>query len=235
MTRSSEEGGGRRHPKDSLRLLAGPLLAYFDKRFQEVNERIEDRITELYARVATEVETMSEMTVVMQRFVDVAGHQVDDAVARMTDLCDSRDRRQTTPDSIQSAFAVAAAARRPAGSRVLLVATGSGHDDLAGALSALGYDVSLLDVLDVLDGPEEPFDCALWLTGQPDQHTVDLVGKSLGPGGELVLSVRSSHGAGTLVEDHLRDWSVLEHRVVEQPAGGSGGAVVELLRATPRT
>lgn len=234
MTRGPEEGGGRRQAKDSLRLLAGPLLAYFDKRFQEVNERIEDRITEAYARVATEVETMSEMTLVMQRFVDVAGHQVDDAVARMTELCDSLDRRQTTPDAIQSAFAVAAVARRPAGSRILLVATGSGHDDLAGAVSALGYDVSLLDVL---DGSEELFDCALWLSsGEPDQHTVDLVGKCLGPGGELVVSVRSSHGAGTLVEDHLRDWSVLEHRVVEQPpAGGSGGAVVELLRATPRT
>jgi hypothetical protein len=232
MTRGPEEGGGRRQAKDSLRLLGGPLLAYFDKRFQEVNDRVEDRITELYARVATDVETMSEMTLVMQRFVDVAGDQVDDVVGRMTELCDLLDRRQTTPDPIQSAFATAAVARRPAGSRVLLVATGSDHDDLAGALSALGYDVSLLDVL---DGPEEPFDCALWLTGQPDQHTVDLVGKSLGPGGELVLSVRSSHGAGSLVEDHLRDWSVLEHRVVEQPAGGPGGAVVELLRATPRT
>lgn len=231
MTRSPE-GGGRRQAKDSLRLLAGPLLVYFDKRFQDVNDRIEDRITELHARVATEVETMSEMTLVMQRFVDVAGHQVDDAVARMTELCDSLDRRPTTPDAIQSAFAVAAVARRSTGSRILLVGTGLGHDELAGALSAIGYDVSSLDFV---DRPEELFDCALWLSGQPDQHTIDLVRESLGPGGELVLSVRSSHGAGTLVEDHLRDWSVLEHRVVDPSAGGQGGAGVELLRATPRT
>lgn len=229
------EGGGRRQAKDSLRLLAGPLLAYFDNRFQDVNDRIEDRITELYARVATEVETMSEMTLVMQRFVDIAGDRVDDAVARMTDLCDSLDRRQTAPDAIQSAFAIAAVARRPAGSRVLLVATEPSPDDLARALSALGYVVSSLDLV---DGTEGLFDCALWLNGQPDQHAIDVVGKALGPGGELVMSVRTSHGAGALVDDHLRNWTVLEHRVVEPTVAGTEGAGpgagVELLRATPR-
>jgi hypothetical protein len=198
--------------RDPLKILAGPMLAYFDKRFQDVYDRIDDRMNELYARVATEVETMSEMTLVMQRFVDVAG-------ARMEALADALQTRAGGTDAagLEAAFALAAAGRLPAGARILSVGDGA----LAATLAALGYDVSTADG----DGP---FDCVLWLPGVPvlDGHELDLLGKSLEPGGELVLSLRDRKGAELILPGN---WSVVDHRVVATGAG----EVLDLVRATP--
>lgn len=74
--------------KDSLRVVASPLLSYFDRRFQDVYDRLDERLDRLYERVATEVETISEMTLGMQRFVDVSGQQIDDLIARVDALRD---------------------------------------------------------------------------------------------------------------------------------------------------
>ncbi len=191
--------------KESLRVLAGPMLAYFDKRFQEAYDRIDDRMNELYGRVATEVETMSEMTIVMQRFLDRAGTRMEEAVAGLNDVSD-----------VELAFAMAAVGRRRAGARILHVGAGR---RLPATLTALGYDVST-----TAGGPDGgPFDCVLWLSAELDRHTVELLGKSLDDGGELVLSV-----AGGLADEDLSDWSVVEHRRLADPA-------LELVRATPRT
>lgn len=192
--------------KESLRALAGPMLAYFDKRFQEAYDRIDDRMNELYSRVATEVETMSEMTIVMQRFLDRAGARMEDAVAGLNEVSD-----------VELAFAMAAVGRLGAGARVLCAGA---NRRVAATLGALGYDVTVLDP----SGPGGgPFDCVLWLSAHVDRHTLELLGKSLDDGGELVLSV-----AGGGAEEHLADWSVVEHRRLADPA-------LELVRATPRT
>lgn len=194
--------------RHALKVLAGPMLAYFDNRFQDVNERIDERMNELYARVATEVETMSEMTLVMQRFVDVAA-------ARLEALAVSLEARGsgTDPVALEEAFALAAVGRLPAGARILYVGGGT----LPATLAALGYDVST----PAGDGAA-PFDCVLWLPGELDDHELDLLGKALEPGGELVFSVR---GDGTRPFAAPRNWTVVEHRAV---AGG-----LDLVRAAP--
>ncbi|MGH9040070.1 MAG: hypothetical protein ACRDZ3_07555 [Acidimicrobiia bacterium] len=258
MTPSQGELGGRNPAKDPLRLIARPLLAYFDKRFQEVYDRIDDRINGLYGRVATEVETISEMTLVMQRFVDIAGVQVDDVVTRMRELCDVLEGKGAAPVSgagpsaaaLESAYALASVGRLHPGARVLHVATEAGDAFLPATLAALGYDVSTLDRAEGSfigsRGVDTPVDCVLWLPGEPDQHGVDLVRKSLEVGGELVMSLRHAGAAGSFVDEYLRDWSVVEHRLVA-PAGlpgwqaveafgaTGGAAMVELVRAIPRT
>ncbi len=82
----TDTGGGRRRAKESFRVFAGPLLAYFDRRFQDVYDRLDERLDRLYDRVATEVETISEMTLGMQRFVDTSGQQIEDLIAEMSEL-----------------------------------------------------------------------------------------------------------------------------------------------------
>lgn len=70
----------KRSAKGSLRVVASPLLTYFDRRFQDVYDRLDERLNRLYERVATEVETISEMTLGMQRFVDVSAQRVEDLI-----------------------------------------------------------------------------------------------------------------------------------------------------------
>lgn len=255
MTPPPADSGGRRPGKDSLRVIAGPLLAYFDKRFQQVYDRIDDRMNELYGRVATEVETMSEMTLVMQRFVDVAGDQADDVVTRMTELCDSLERRDPATAnpadaavSLESAFVMAAVGRLEPRAKILNVATKAVEPGRSDTLAALGYEVATLDRADgplpTLD-PGAPYDCAVWSPADQDQHGVDLLRKSLGVGGELVMSLRHSDVVSDFVDDCLRDWSVVERRLlahtgerwqpVDAVAPDPGATVVELVRALPRT
>jgi hypothetical protein len=249
---------GRRSAKDQLRFFAGPLLAYFDKRFQELNgridelnERADDRMNQLFGRVATEVETMSEITLVMQRFVDVSGDRVDDLVSRMRELCDTVERQGQLPatggdrdtGALESAFAVAAVGRLARGAHVLHVTSPGGDPTLAAILTALGYEVATVEDPAGSAGSDVSFDCVLWLPAAPDLHQVDLLRKSLQPGGELVMAWRGSDGEGFTDED-LPDWSVLERRVLVHagpagwqavPAAGLGGdTAVELVRATPR-
>jgi len=204
MSERRSAGDGRH----ALKALAGPLLGYFDNRFQDLNERIDDRMNELYARVATEVETMSEMTLVMQRFVDVAA-------ARMEALAASIEARGsgTDPVALEEAFAMAAVGRLPAGARILYV----GEGRLPATLAALGYDVSTPD-----GAGAGPFDCVLCLAAELDDHDLDLLAKSLEPGGELVLTLRHD---GTQPFPGLPNWGVVEHRAV---AGG-----LDLVRAAP--
>jgi hypothetical protein len=195
--------------RDPLKVLAGPMLAYFDKRFQAVYDRIDERMNELYARVATEVETMSEMTLVMQRFVDTAA-------ARMEALAESIEARGDGAElaPIEAGFALAALGRLPAGARILHV----GDPSLTATLAALGYDVSTPS-----GDAGAPFDCVLWLPGELDEHELDVLGKSLEPGGELVLSIR---GPAAVAPTQPSGWTVIERLVVANPA-------VELVRLTP--
>ncbi len=76
MTPNSADRAGRRGAKGSLQVAAKPLVGYFDRRFQELNDRLDDRLGKVYERVETEVETISEMTLGMQRFVDIAGQEL---------------------------------------------------------------------------------------------------------------------------------------------------------------
>ena len=219
-----EDRGGRRAARDSLRVLAGPLVAYFDKRFQDVYNRIDDRMNELYGRVATEVETMSEITLVMQRFVDVSADRVDDMIGEVRRLSESLGDRDVAV--LESAFALVAVGRLRPGARVLHVAGGRADSQLPGALRDLGYDVSSQDAPDA----DTPYDCAIWLPAVPDRHELDLIRKSLGHEGELVMCLRHAGDPDTFVDDVLGGWSVRERRLVFR-----GGATVELVRAAPPT
>lgn len=82
----------KRGAKDSLRVLAGPLLSYFDRRFQDVYDRLDQRLDNLSARVATEVETISEMTLGMQRFVDSSNARISELIDEVTKLRDELER-----------------------------------------------------------------------------------------------------------------------------------------------
>jgi hypothetical protein len=226
-----EDRGGRRPARDSLRVLAGPLVAYFDKRFQDVYDRIDDRMNELYGRVATEVETMSEITLVMQRFVDVSGDRVDDMIEEMRRLSASLGDREVAASlgdrdvtSLESAFALVCVGRLRPGARILYVASGRADTELPGALRDLGYEVTSQDAPDA----DTPYDCAVWLPGVPDRHEVDLLRKSLGDQGELVMCLPHAGDPETFVDDVLGGWSVRERRLVSR-----GGATVELVRAAP--
>lgn len=212
---STGEPAGRRAAKESLRVLAGPILSYLDKRFQETYDRIDERMNELYSRVATEVETMSEMTIVMQRFLDVAGARMEEAMAGIAEA------RRAGPSPVELAFAMAAVGRLGSGARILHVGSDRG---LHSTLHALGYEVSTLGGLD-----GDRFDVALWLSTSLDRHTVELLAKSLDQGGELVLSLREP---ADFVDESLWDWTVVERRRVDD---AESGRELELVRLTPRT
>jgi hypothetical protein len=222
MRPTPDDRGGRNAARDSLRALAGPLVAYFDKRFQDVYDRIDDRMNSLYGRVATEVETMSEITLVMQRFVDVSGDRVEgmiDELRRLTEVLGDRDVA-----ALESAFALVSVGRLPTGARVLHVTGGRSGAELPGVLGDLGYEVASQDAADA----DAPFDCAIWLPVAPERHDLDLLGKALGDQGELVLCLRHAGDPGRFVDDLLGGWSVKERRLVSR-----GGSTVELVRATP--
>lgn len=224
MTPASEDRGGLRAARDSLRVLAGPLVAYFDKRFQDVYDRIDDRMNSLYGRVATEVETMSEITLVMQRFVDVSGDRVDDMIEDVRRLTESLGDSEAA--ALESAFALVAVGRLRPGARILHVASGRANAALPGVLRDLGYEVTSQDAPDA----DTPYDCAVWFPVAPEHHDVDLLGKALGDQGELVMCLRHAGDPDTFVDDVLGDWSVKERRLVFR-----AGATVELVRAAPPT
>lgn len=75
-----------RRAKGPLQAVAGPVVGYFDRRFQEMYDRIDDRLAEAWRRVETEVETISEMTLGMQRFVDVAGQELGQVAADLREV-----------------------------------------------------------------------------------------------------------------------------------------------------
>lgn len=110
----------RGRTKDALRVLERPLLGYFDKRFQEVSDRLGDRLEELSARVGTDVETMSELTLSMQRSVAVARRRVRGRPSGVGAKPGAKEAGAPDPEEL---FAVAAAGRLPPGARILHVGT----------------------------------------------------------------------------------------------------------------
>jgi hypothetical protein len=189
-----------------------PIIDYFDKRFQDLHDHVDDRIANVEARVATEVETISELTLGMQRFVDTSVRQVGELVTVLRDL------PLTGETAAVLSFALAAGKDLPASGRVLV--TGWPGPTLAETFDLLGHTVTRLDAaeLEHWPGPDRPLDAVF--CGGATGDRLELFAKWLGPGGFAVLAVP---GAGAL---ELDDWEVTLERSFEQGL---------LLRATPRT
>lgn len=78
--------GLRTKAKGAVQALGSPVVGYFDHRFQDLYDRLDDHMSRVYDRVATEVETISELTINMQRFVDVSGQELRDVVGELRAL-----------------------------------------------------------------------------------------------------------------------------------------------------
>lgn len=76
----------RHMAKVPLQALSAPVVGYFDHRFQDLFDRLDDRMHMVYDRVATEVEIISELTLGMQRFVEVSGQELHQVVADLRQL-----------------------------------------------------------------------------------------------------------------------------------------------------
>lgn len=199
-----------------------PVLDYFDQRFQDLHDHLDDRISKVEARVATEVETISELTLGMQRFVDSSVRQVGELVTVLKDL------PLTGETAALLAFALASARDLPGGARI--VELGWPGPTLAETLTLLEHAVTHVDAKDPVHwpGPEAPLDAVFW-AGPPDElaagDALDLFRKWLRPEGFAVLAVLGPppidlDGLG------LADWDV-----------GAGPRSLEqglVLRATPR-
>lgn len=106
-------------------------------------------------------------------------------------------------------------------------------------------------------GPATPFDCVVWLAPTLSQNVLDLSGKWLKSDGDLVVSVRLEPPSGerdvyrratSVVDEWLRDWSVLDRRLLVQSdsawvavtdpsslAADVDSTAIALVRATPRS
>ena len=196
-----------------------PVLDYFDKRFQDLHDHLDDRIQRVEARVATEVETISELTLGMQRFVDSSVREVGDLVTALRSL--------PAPGETAAllAFALAAARDLPTGAHV--VVTGWAGSTLGETLVLLDHSVVTLDAagLEGWTGSDRPLD-AVFAAGSADEllgaDRLDLFRKWLRPEGFAVLAVDGDASVGLPSED----WDVAPPRPFERGV---------LLRATPRT
>jgi hypothetical protein len=188
-----------------------PILDYFDKRFQDLHDHLDDRISKVEARVATEVETISELTLGMQRFVDTSVRQVGELVTVLRDL------PLTGETAALLSFALAAGRDMAPTAHVLV--TGWPGPTLPETLDLLGHTVTRLDAaeLEHWAGPDRPLD-AIFCAGDRVADRLDLFAKWLRPEGFAVLAVPAAL--------ELDDWDVTLERSFEQGL---------LLRATPRT
>lgn len=197
-----------------------PVLDYFDKRFQDLHDHLDDRIQRVEARVATEVETISELTLGMQRFVDSSVREAGELAAAL------RNPRVTGETAAHLAFALASSRDLPSGAHVL--ETGWPGSTLVETLRLLEHSVVAFDAaeLDGWLGPDRPLD-AVFASGTADDllsaDRLDLFRKWLRPEGLAVLAVI---GAEVPVELPADDWDVGLQRTFERGV---------LLRATPQT
>ena len=204
-----------------------PVLDYFDKRFQDLHDHLDDRIQKVEARVATEVETISELTLGMQRFVDTSVRQVGELVTVLRDL------PVVGETAALLSFALAASRDLPGGAHVLEV--GWPGPTLAQTLVLLDHTVIRLDAaaLERWPGPDAPLDavfCAATVDDLVAGDRLDLFRKWLRPGGLAVLAVlapAASPAAAPVDVGRLAlgDWDVALQRAFEQGV---------LLRATPQ-
>lgn len=199
-----------------------PIVEYFDRRFQDLHDHMDARIQQVEARVATEVETISELTLGMQRFVDTSVRQVGELVTVLRDL------PVVGETAALLSFALAASGDLPRGAQVLEV--GWPGPTLAETLVLLDHTVTRLDAagLDRWAGADAPLDAVFWsgpVDELADTDRLDLFRKWLRPGGMAVLAVLGPApvDVGQL---GLGDWDVALQRTFEQGL---------LLRATPGT
>ena len=197
-----------------------PILDYFDRRFQDLHDHLEERMARVEGHVATEVETISELTLGMQRFVDTSVRQVGELVTVLRDL------PVTGETAALLSFALAASRDLPAGAPVL--ETGWPGPTLAETLVLLEHSVVRLDAgeLERWPGADRPLD-AIFSAGTAGDllsgDRLDLFRKWLRPEGFGVFAV---HGEVPVdLAGLTNDWDVVLRRPFEQGL---------LLRVTPR-
>jgi hypothetical protein len=210
---------GKRGAKRSVRAAGSPVLGYFDRRFNELREHFDHRFNDMAARVATEVEAVSEMTIGMQRMVDVS-------VQRVRELAEAAGPlgSPTVPrDPSVAAFALASSSHVPAGAPVLV--GGAGRVWLGAALASLGFEVTTAADGDGGEKWAGRFAGVFWdAAGEPfDAERAGQMAGWLVPGGQLIVA--APEGAGPASEPG--GWEVVDSR----PAATAG---VVLVRAVPR-
>ena len=196
-----------------------PVLDYFDKRFQDLHDHMDERIQRVEARVATEVETISELTLGMQRFVDTSVRQVGELVTVLRDL------PVTGETAALLSFGLAAGRDLPSGSSAM--ETGWPGPTLVATLALLDVAVTSLaaSTLDQWPGPDEPLD-AVFYAGTVDDLSgdrLDVFRKWLHPGGFAVLAIQGPAPID-VTGLPLADWDIALQRPFEQGL---------LLRVTP--
>ncbi len=95
----------RQRAKTLLARPASPVVGYFDRQFQRLRDHFDGQISQLYDRVATEVETISELTLGMERFVDITQRTVDAMLAKVDGLLESVDARARGGSGLDRAVA----------------------------------------------------------------------------------------------------------------------------------
>ena len=181
----------------ALHPLTRPVLSYFDRRFEELRTSNRASDLEVITEVSRDTDTISELTLSIERLMSRYGDRLDVAVDMVDRLLEIAGWTLATssPDSaaglssliVEAPIAHAVALRLPRGSRVLVVA-GAGSV-LPLELASLGFQVTapapagfpylhpnleiVVDRPSSWAGPAEPFFAAFCLSGRHSDGAAD--------------------------------------------------------------
>ena len=199
---------------------ASPLVGYFDRRFQDLHDHIDNQpaldrladdlrneLSRTRTDVATDTDTIAELAFTLERFADLFTARMEDLAAQFSAARVGLGDEGSSIVELPFAFAAVADLERGAS-----VAAIGDRGPLAIGLAALGLHVTALetigaiahpdvatveDPLDTWAGPGEPYDAAILLTPAVTDYDIDdarakldRVDKWLRPTGLVVLAVR---------------------------------------------
>ena len=230
-TDPNEPRRGRSAARRALRGAAAPLLGYFDRRFQDIHDHVDEqphldaRFEQLLLElrqtrddVAADTDTIAELAFTLERFADLFTARMEDLAAAFA-TPGQLGGAGHEPATAALPFAYAAAGRIAPGSDVVTIGD---QGPLSHGLAVLGLRVTALEPaaslpahpeISVVDapvdewaGPGEPLDAVFSLapgttSGAPTREALDLFRKWLAPTGMLVVA--SALGPGDSVRDLL--------------------------------
>jgi len=246
----TDEAGRRFTAKRALRGVATPFVGYFDRRFQELHdhldeqvvaalrERFDQMIGELRTTrsdVATDADTIVELAFTLERFADMFTFRMEELAAALRSGPHLAD-----PAVVELPFAYAVAGKLEAGCSVLVL---GGGDSAAIGLAALGLQVTALghrptdsahpDVarvdtpVDQWGGADRTLDAIFALSEPPEiahptRELVDQFAKWLRPGGFAALAIGLEPPADVeqRVDALLTDWHVERQERFARAPGG---------------
>jgi hypothetical protein len=181
--------GRRSAARRALLGAASPLVGYFDRRFQELHEHIDDQpaldrlaeqvrheLSQTRTDVAADTDTIAELAFTLERFADLFTARMEELAGHFTAAASRAGGTDYDSSIVELPFAFAAAAGLERGANVAAI----GDDGrLAVGLSALGLRVTAVDPIAgiahpdvaIVDepvsdwvGPSEPFDAVFVLS-----------------------------------------------------------------------